>query len=148
MKRWFPSRYLEAGDVTEDEVVTITKITDEAVGSTQEIKPILHVREHPKGIVLNKTNATVLAKLYGDDDPYADWPGKQVSLYTEEVRNPATKEKAPAIRIKAPPKKTKKKRPPTRLRLGPPPRKRFLIRLIVDGSAPCTGRPVSFFVQE
>ena len=74
----------------------------------------MYVQEHEKGIILNSTNATAIAKLYGDNDPYADWPGKQVALFTEMTRNPATKEMAPAIRIKAPPKAKAKKGAATR----------------------------------
>jgi hypothetical protein len=105
IKKWYPSRYLEASDVKEDEVVTIQKITEEAVGPTQEIKPVIYFHEHTKGVILNKTNATVIAKLYGDDEPEADWLGKTVSLFTEMVRNPQTGERGPAIRVQAPPKK-------------------------------------------
>ena len=107
LKKWFPSRYLGASDIEEDEVVTIKKIVDEAVGPTQEIKPVLYLHEYEKGIILNVTNATAIAKLYGDNDPYKDWPDKKLALFTETVRNPSTKETGPAIRMKAPPKAKK-----------------------------------------
>lgn len=73
------------------------------------MKPVLYLREYEKGVILNATNAKEIARLYGDDDPYADWPGKKLALFTETVRNPATRELAPAIRVKAPPKASAKK---------------------------------------
>ena len=84
LKKWFPPRFLGATDITEGEVVTIKEIKDEPVGQTQEIKPVLYLREYEKGLILNITNAKEIAKLYGDDDPYKDWPGRLLALFTEQ----------------------------------------------------------------
>ena len=105
MKKWFPSKYLAADDIEENEVATIREIKDEAVGQAQEVKPVLYLEEHEKGIILNSTNAHALGDAFGEDDPYNDWPGERIVLFTEMTRNPQTRQSAPAIRMKPAPKK-------------------------------------------
>ena len=91
MKKWFPSKYLAADDIEPNEVVTVKEIKEEAVGQAQEVKPVLYLREHEKGVILNVTNATAISDAYGEDDPHKDWPGKKLMLFTENVRNPQTR---------------------------------------------------------
>lgn len=91
----FPSKYLRAEDVEDHPTVTMKVITREDVGKDKDRKPILYVREFEKGIVLNKTNANNISKLYGSDTD--DWPGKSVVLGTAMVD--FNGESKPAIRI-------------------------------------------------
>ncbi len=79
----FPSKYLKASDVEDHPTVTISRVTREEVGMDKEMKPILFVEEYDKGIVLNKTNANNISKLYGSESD--DWPGKKVVLGTAWV---------------------------------------------------------------
>ena len=47
----------------------------------EQTKPVVFFQERPKGLVLNKTNARVIAGLYG---PETDtWSGKRINLYAE-----------------------------------------------------------------
>ena len=41
-------------------------------------KVVLQFKEHTEKLVLNKTNATILAEKYGDD--YSKWVGKKMTL--------------------------------------------------------------------
>ena len=36
LKKWFPSKYLAATNIEEDEIVTVRKIVDEHVGQAQQ----------------------------------------------------------------------------------------------------------------
>ena len=45
MKKWFPSKYLAADDIEENEIVTVREIKDEAVGQAQEVKPVLYLED-------------------------------------------------------------------------------------------------------
>jgi hypothetical protein len=96
----FPSKYLKADvDVLPDEPLhlTIKSVTVENVGSgdKQENKPIVSFTENSKGLVLNKTNATTITKLYGPDTDA--WAGKRITLLWKEVEYQG--EMRPGIRV-------------------------------------------------
>lgn len=75
----FPSKYLKASDITEEgQSVVISAIEEEEVGKDKEIRPVLYFEGEEKGIILNKTNATNISKLYGYETD--DWSGKRVVL--------------------------------------------------------------------
>ena len=92
----FPSKWLKAGDVTAETVLTVRSVVMEKVGDGD--KPVLHFNEMTKGMVLNVTNGKVLQELYGGDTDF--WIGKKVTLYSAMVD--AYGEMVPAIRLKAP----------------------------------------------
>lgn len=107
----FPSKYLRSQDLPEndDVVLTIRELTQETVGqgenqaekailyfNTDELEQSLGEAHKDQGIVLNKTNATTIAKLYGDN--YAEWPGCRVALGVEEVNFQG--KMTPAIRVR------------------------------------------------
>jgi hypothetical protein len=80
----FPSKYLKASDLDgENLTVTISHVTFEEVGKDKDMRPILYYEGEEKGIVLNKTNATNISKLYGSETD--DWTGKRVMLGTAWV---------------------------------------------------------------
>ena len=96
----FPSKYLKADvDILPDVPVhlTITGVEIENVGSAskQETKPVLSFKETKKGLVLNKTNATTISKLYGPDTDA--WTGKRITLLWKEVEFQG--EMTPGIRV-------------------------------------------------
>lgn len=79
----FPSNYLRAVDLgSATPTVTIDKILVEDVGSGDQ-KPVLYFRGKNKGVVLNKTNASNISLLYGDETDA--WIGKQITLFTTWV---------------------------------------------------------------
>jgi hypothetical protein len=91
----FPSKYLKGEELEDHPTVTISRVTREEVGKDREVRPILYLNEYEQGVVLNKTNAGNIARMYGTETD--NWPGKTVVLGTEMVTfNGETK---PAIRI-------------------------------------------------
>jgi hypothetical protein len=80
----YPSKFLKTSDIEAGEIVTIKDVVVEQVGQDREEKPTISFKEHAKRAVLNKTNATALAKDFGDDE--SKWGGKKVVLTSEKVR--------------------------------------------------------------
>ncbi|MFA6046979.1 MAG: hypothetical protein WC718_18500 [Phycisphaerales bacterium] len=84
----FPSKYVRAGDLPERGVtVTMERVTIENLhageGRKKEAKPVLWFRKATKGLVLNKTNAFIIADLYGPD--MDNWTGHRIELYPTRV---------------------------------------------------------------
>src|SRR5262249_40168017 len=62
------SPYLKADDISKRRLrVTIVEFVDEWMGNPRECKTVVYFKDIDKGLVLNKTNASVLAKAFGDD---------------------------------------------------------------------------------
>ena len=80
----FPSKWLAAADLEgDDRIVKIKGITAaEEVGQQKDKRPIVYFQGVEKGMVLNKTNAKRIAKLYGNDTD--KWIGKSITLYPSE----------------------------------------------------------------
>lgn len=78
----FPSKYLKVSDLDDVDVTcTIVRIALEDVGQGDEMpKPVIYFEELHKGLVCNKTNATTIAKFYGDDTN--EWLGRRITLWT------------------------------------------------------------------
>ncbi len=97
----FPSKYLKATDFDESgTVMTILTVRREAIKNREgkdELKPILYFRNEDKGLVLNKTNANKLTKLFKSSDT-DDWTDQPVCLYRTEVQFGA--DTVDAIRMK------------------------------------------------
>jgi hypothetical protein len=99
----FPSKYIKASDLQDQEVtVVIASCEIEEVGNAQkkEEKPVLYFKDKDKGFVLNKTNAKIIAKLYGDDTD--DWIGKPITIYPTEVEFAGEMVESIRVRSKAP----------------------------------------------
>lgn len=78
----FPSKWLKAGDVDRDTVVTMRDVTMEEIGDDDR-KPVLWLEGYSKGIVLNKTNASNISALYGANTD--GWIGRKMLLSTTYV---------------------------------------------------------------
>lgn len=75
----FPSTYLKAADLQGRRVtVTIDKVVMEDIGG--EHKPVLKFQGKDRGIVLNKTNANMIAEITGSTET-DDWKGAKITLY-------------------------------------------------------------------
>ena len=83
----YPSRFLKAEDFEEGQtfILTIASVGMEELGQGQkkETKPVAYFLETEKALVLNKTNANVIAQHLGDDTEM--WIGKKVAFTTIEV---------------------------------------------------------------
>ena len=103
MNDLFPTNYLKAADFEDgDAILTIAGLEQQTLGQGRDAaeKWIVYFREVDKGLVLNKTNAGTIAKLYGDDTD--DWIGKKVTLYSTEVQFQSEMVEAIRIRSKMP----------------------------------------------
>lgn len=82
----FPSKYLKAADLNGARVrVTIDRVVFEEIGQGEDKdrKPVLYFKGKEKGVVMNKTNATNIALMYGDE--MDDWAGVSVELFPAMV---------------------------------------------------------------
>ena len=97
----FPHDYLCAADLREKEhTVTIESVSLadlQGDDGKKQKKPIVKFQGREKGMVLNKTNARFIAKLYG---PQTDqWVGKQVTIYPTTCK--AFGETVECVRVKS-----------------------------------------------
>lgn len=82
----FPSDFLKADDLKGKTItVTIAKVTIEEIGqgNQKERKLVLAFVGKDKRLVLNKTNAGTISKLYGGETD--DWLMKSITLQPREV---------------------------------------------------------------
>ena len=78
----FPSTYVKAADLNGKRVtVTMDRVEMQDVGG--DPKPVLYFQKTPKGLVLNKTNASIIAEMYGPDTDL--WVGQQIILHPARV---------------------------------------------------------------
>ena len=80
------SKYFRAGDFTKELVGTIQSVDRTEFKNddgSAAAKPVLHFQDLPQALVLNKTNFTALALMFGEDTN--DWTGEKVALYPSRV---------------------------------------------------------------
>lgn len=84
-RNMFNRDYIGAWDLTKEATVTITRVEAKELknGKGSDKKPIVYMQGKEKGWVLNKTNAKVLARLYGNDTK--QWIGKQITLFASKT---------------------------------------------------------------
>ena len=114
----FPSNYLKAADLQDRNVmVKIDRVDMEKIGEDE--KPVLYFVGKTKGMVMNKTNASNIANVYGDDTD--DWHGQEVVLFSAMVDFQG--KSVEAIRVRAPQPKDRRREDP--ISSGPinPPRR-------------------------
>ena len=103
----YPSRFLSAADITQPTLATITYVEMEAIGQEGNLKPVLHLDEFDKSLVLNKTNFRTLAGAFGDETD--NWRGRQIVLFTEMV--PFKGQLTKSIRVRLPKSKQQEAAP-------------------------------------
>jgi hypothetical protein len=106
------NKYLKAEELDEDMVVTIRGVKVETLGQGKdaEEKPVVYFKELPKGLALNKTNATTIKTLYGPETD--DWKGQKITLFATEVDFQGRQVMAIRVRSRAPSSKPKPKPQP------------------------------------
>ena len=80
--------YVE-GDSLKGKTVTLTMATVNVEKlknnrGQEEKKYVVYFDESQKGLVLNKTNAKIISRLYGPETNA--WTGQRITLYAEEIR--------------------------------------------------------------
>lgn len=95
-----PSPHLEAADLGDEigdsRIVTIKGVDIHVVGAEQVRKGVVYFEEFDRGLVINKTNSSTIAGLYGNETD--EWTGHKITLYRSET---SFKNKTvPCIRVK------------------------------------------------
>ncbi len=99
----YPSKYLSAADLqNRDVIVTIVKVEMEEFedNGRKVTKPVVHFQGSPKAMIFNKTNATTVADITGQDNT-DHWGGARICLYPTMVQFGS--KMTEAIRVKRPP---------------------------------------------
>ncbi len=102
----YPSKYPSAADLqNKDVVVTIDRVEMEEFDDNgrKVTKPVVYFQESDKAMVFNKTNATSVVDITGQDNT-DHWGGARICLYSTMVQF-GTK-MTEAIRVKRPPEPT------------------------------------------
>jgi hypothetical protein len=99
------SKYLKKEDCGDGILVTVSGLTQENVakeGAEPEMKVCIHFHEVEKPMVLNSTNAQIIAKITGhDEDIENTWVGAKLVLYNDPNISFAGKITG-GIRVRAP----------------------------------------------
>ena len=97
------SRFFRAEDLTQDKVLRIKSVTEESIGQgpDQQKKLVVWFTNHPKGLVLNRTNNRTIRGAYGND--VAGWAGKLIVLF--RTKTDFGGELVDALRVRIPPPK-------------------------------------------
>lgn len=114
----FPSNYLKSDDLQDrDVLVVIATASMEKVGDDHKL--VLSFQGKEKTMICNKTNASRIAYLYGDETN--DWTGKEIVLTSEFVEFQGRTVKG--LRIKPPQRRqqTVEKREGYEVSTGKPP---------------------------
>lgn len=96
----FPSNYLKAQDL-QGRVVTVTIGDCQLAHFDEGDKPALSFSGKDRGLVLNKTNAAIIADAYGDETDH--WRGRPLELYADRVMFSGRMVDAIRVRVPAPP---------------------------------------------
>jgi len=83
----FPSKFLKAADLKGRRVtVVISEVSMREVGDNEnEEKPVCYFEGKTKGLVLNKTNASMIAEICDDSWETDDWVGASIILFATKV---------------------------------------------------------------
>src|SRR5882762_7099385 len=84
-----------------DVVVKISKVIGgelTAIGGRKSKKPVISLEGKEKKMICNKTNAKVIAALYGN--LVEDWVGKRITLFVGMTRDPSTGGDIECLRVR------------------------------------------------
>lgn len=96
----FPSNWLKAADLQgRSFLVKIHEVVKEEVGKDDRLV-VYFDGKGQKGLVLNKTNAEMIASKHGDD--YETWGGAEVELYPDKTQFQGTLVDCIRVRIPVP----------------------------------------------
>lgn len=98
LSEMFPSAYLKSADIDGEMTLTISAVALQEFDTDdggKEKKAVLTFANE-KRMVLNKTNATIIAGMLGDDTDH--WIGKEITLHVQDVQFGS--KMTPAIRVK------------------------------------------------
>ncbi len=94
----FPSNYLKAADLNNHTIkLRMDKVIFEEIGQEKDKKPVMYFADVKKGLVLNKTNATTIGAVHGQE--LEGWTGKEIEIFSMMV--PYQGQNVAAIRVRA-----------------------------------------------
>ncbi len=94
----YQSQWIKATDLGRPITATIKSVEMRPVRGNEE-KPVLVFAADTKPMILNRTNAMIVAGLYGNET--RKWIGKPIVLYSAEVEL-YDGQKVEAVRVRAP----------------------------------------------
>ena len=95
----FPSQWLKADDLQGRTVnCIISNVKMEKIGDDQKL--VLEFQGKSKGMVLNKTNCSVISAVYGDETE--DWMGQPIQVYPTECDYQG--KRMACLRVRIPPR--------------------------------------------
>ena len=104
----FPSPYLKAADLNNRTIkLKVEKVVFEEIGQEKDKKPVIYFVDVKKGLVLNRTNATTIGSVHGQE--FEGWTGKEIELFSMMV--PFNGQNVAAIRVRAAPEEPVPPRP-------------------------------------
>src|ERR1022692_1041008 len=120
LNEMFPSNYLTKEDFPSPRVLVMSTVTRKEVWrkNGKQMAVVLHFNGNVKPMVLNKTNARMIARIYGTDT--ALWANKPISVY-HDPNVMLGRDKVGGLRVRAAaevPAKVTTTAPPT---TAPPP---------------------------
>lgn len=96
----FPSNYLKAADLQGRTIkVTIDSVQVEEIGKDR--KPVLSFAGKKKGLVLNKSNAQIIASVYSPETN--GWIGREIELRPDKTQFNGQMVDCIRVQIPAPP---------------------------------------------
>jgi hypothetical protein len=105
----YPSKWLAACDCEDENLtLTIAEVDMEDMkspGGATDRKMRFGFREDVKDMIVNKTNANTVAKIYGDDTD--DWIGKRITIFATDVEYQGKVTRGIRVSSKAPTKAVK-----------------------------------------
>jgi hypothetical protein len=112
LQEMFPSNYLTKDDLPTSRVLVMTKVTKESVWrkNGRQMAVVLHFDGNVKPMVLNKTNATMIARIYGNDT--VQWTNKRIEVFYDPNVT-LGRERVGGIRVRAASVVPAKSAPPT-----------------------------------
>ena len=82
-KKYFPTGFIDESDLPKDATVKIESVAVEALqlpgSNSKEDKVVMTFAGAKKKLVLNKTNAKIIAAQHGTDTD--TWKGQEITLY-------------------------------------------------------------------
>lgn len=99
----FPSKYLAAADLQgHTRKLTIREYRIEEIGDEKNEKPVLYFNGAKKALVLNVTNANMIAEVLGDDE-MDNWIGSEIEIFPTRVDFKGKQTDAIRVKNTAPP---------------------------------------------
>ena len=100
LNEMFPSNYLTKEDLPSPRVLVMSNVTRKEVWrkNGKQMAVVLHFNGNVKPMVLNKTNALVIARFYGNDTGL--WANKPISVY-HDANVMLGREKVGGLRVRA-----------------------------------------------